>query len=212
MPYQPVPGARGVNMLPAGETDPNILETIQLKDGTTMVRTKKSGWIKALPYAIAAGMAAPHIAGLFAGAAGGAGGGAGSGAAGAAGGAGNMGLGGAAATTAAPSMPWTLAGVAGGGTGITLPPALAAAGGSAAAGGGASILDRAVAGLRDYGALGLAGYNAARSLSQGPTEAEKQLAEIMKLAQGRVQASEPLFNMLNTMAQAQMPKYTRGEE
>jgi hypothetical protein len=204
MPYQPVPGARGVNMLPGGETDPEILETIQLKDGTTMVRTKKSGWVKALPYAIAAGMAGPHIAGLL-----GAGGAAGGGASAAQGGAGVLPSYGAspAMMAAGAGLPSVAAN--------TPSAALGALGGGAAnalTGGGGSLLGKILTGLKDYAGLGLAGVSAARGLTQGPTAAEKQLEEIMNLAKGRVQASEPLFNMLNTMAQAQMPKYTRGEE
>jgi hypothetical protein len=91
----------------------------------------------------------------------------------------------------------------------------AAAGGAGsalggAASGGGSLLGKVLTGLKDYGPLALAGAGAVKGLTQGPPQAEQQLNEILKMAQGRMQASEPLFQALNAMAMSQMPDYTKN--
>lgn len=119
--------------------------------------------------------------------------------------AGAAGLPGGAMYSAAASAP----GAGGIGAGLG-----AAAGvGGAGAAGGSSLLGRILTGLRDYGPLGLAGINAVNQLRPGgpggTTDAERQLNEILGMARGRVEASEPLFQQLNTMARRQLPVYTR---
>jgi hypothetical protein len=86
----------------------------------------------------------------------------------------------------------------------------AGAAGTAAAGG--SALSSVLKGLKDYAPLALAGAGAIKGMTQGPPQAEQQLNEILKLAQGRIQASEPLFQALNHMAMSQMPNYTKGQK
>ena len=109
-----------------------------------------------------------------------------------------------------------------------------AAGGLGAALGGGSLLGKVLTGLKNYLPLGLAGVSAYKGLTQGPTDAENQLNEILGIAKNRVSASEPLFNelnasamgdadrmrsrqaqadpmfeMLSKMTRSQMPRYTR---
>lgn len=105
--------------------------------------------------------------------------------------------------------------------------------GSALAGGG-SMLGKVLTGLKNYLPLGLAGISAFKGLTQGPTDAENRLNDILGIATNRVNASEPLFNelnaaamndagrmrgrlaqadpmfeMLSNMARSQMPRHTR---
>jgi hypothetical protein len=87
----------------------------------------------------------------------------------------------------------------------------AGAAGTAAAAGGSSLLSKILTGIKDYGPTALGVTSAVKGLTDGRPPAEDQLNEILKMATGRVQASEPLFQALNRMASAQLPKYTRGE-
>lgn len=139
------------------------------------------------PAAIGGAIAGPAIAGMFGGGGGG----------GAAAGAGA----GASMNQAIPPAISALGGV-GGGTGMIAP---AAAMNGAAGAGGRSLLNRVLTGVKDYAPLGLAGLSAARGLTQGQTDAEKRLDEILGVAKGRVDASEPLFQALMAMARDQMP-------
>lgn len=205
MPYTPVPGARGVQQRPASEAiaDPNF-EHIVLPDGTIRGRQKAGFWTEALPYLIASGMAAPHLAALIGG---------GTAAAGAGGGQAASGAGGLLPSYGA--SPAIQAAGMGLPSASMMTPAAAMAGGSNGGvlsrilGGGGGLSD-VLKGLRDYGPLALAGLSAGRGLTQGQTDAEKQLNEILNMAKGRITATEPLFNQLNTMATRQMPRYTRG--
>ena len=154
--------------------------------------------------------------------------------------AGAAGLPGGAAYGAAASAPMAagvpaLAGAAGLPGGAAYSAAARApnvAGGSGPAAGNAltSWLTR----LRQYAPLALGGISAYKGLTQGPTDAENQLNEILGIAKNRVSASEPLFNelnasamgdadrmrsrqaqadpmfeMLSKMTRSQMPRYTR---
>lgn len=149
------------------------------------------------PTVIGAAIGGPALVSAFGG-----GGGAAGGAGGASGAtAGNLGLGGAATTTAVPSSVM--------GMGLGPGAYSAAATAPAAYSAGSSLLSRVLTGLRNYGPLGLAGLGAARGLTQGETDAERQLEDIMQMAKGRIDATQPLFNSLNTMATRQMPRYTR---
>ena len=65
--------------------------------------------------------------------------------------------------------------------------------------------------IKKYAPLALAGGSALAGLKQRPTPAEGQLNDILGMAKGRAEASEPLFKALMAMSQAQLPKYTRGE-
>lgn len=99
----------------------------------------------------------------------------------------------------------------GAGAGATAAGATAGAG---AASGGSGLLNSILKGLKDYGpiaGLGLAGANAVRGLTQGPPAANEDLKRILGLAEGRVNATEPLFQALNAMATAQLPKYSKGQ-
>jgi hypothetical protein len=132
------------------------------------------------------------------------------GAGGAAGGASAAGAGG---TLASSSLP--VASLMGGPAAITSGAAGAMGGGAGAAGtaaAGGSALSSVLKGLKDYAPLALAGAGAIKGMTQGPPQAEQQLNEILKLAQGRIQASEPLFQALNHMAMSQMPNYTKGQK
>jgi hypothetical protein len=75
--------------------------------------------------------------------------------------------------------------------------------------GSSAWLDRILTGIKDYGPTALATTGAIKGLTQGPSEAEGQLNEILKMATGRVQASEPLFQSLMKMSTAQLPAYVR---
>ena len=100
--------------------------------------------------------------------------------------------------------------------------------------GGGSALTSWLTRLRQYAPLALGGISAYKGLTQGPTDAENQLNEILGIAKNRVSASEPLFNelnasamgdadrmrsrqaqadpmfeMLSKMTRSQMPRYTR---
>ena len=81
---------------------------------------------------------------------------------------------------------------------------------------GAGILNKALGGsgvLKNIlGAIpsALAGYSAIKNLTQGPPAANEELKRILALAEGRIKQTDPLFQQLNTMAQAQMPTYTKG--
>lgn len=180
------------------------------RTGETRVN-QPDNWIsKYMPYAVVAGMAAPHVAGLF-----GAGGAAGSGV--------SAGVG----TANVPS-------------GLTMPPGvnstpwwqrLLGMGGNAASGGGNGILDRVLGQILP---LGLAGGATIMGLKNNTPPAESQLKGIIDLAQRRSEGAEPLYQALNamamddaglaqrrrasaeplfnsmaTMAKAQMPRYTR---
>jgi hypothetical protein len=76
------------------------------------------------------------------------------------------------------------------------------------AGGGESILRD----ILKWVPTGLAGVNAVRSLTQGAPPAQANLERLLQMAEGRVNQTQPLFDALNAMAQAQMPRYSRGGE
>lgn len=222
MPWQDVPGQRGTRWRPASETlaDPDY-EVIEMPDGTMQARRKAGLFTRLLPYLIGGGMGYGALAnaGVFGSAlAGGGSGASGAGAAGA-GAAGTLPSYGptAAMITAGSGLPSVSAvspaAAMAGGAGI--PAAVASGAGPVAQlaqGGGSSLLSQILTGLRNYGPLALAGTAAARGLTQGRTPAESQVEELLKLAHGRATATEPLFQALNRMTTAQLPKYTRGEQ
>lgn len=91
-------------------------------------------------------------------------------------------------------------------TAMSGPAAIASPGASA---GGSSLLSNVLKGLKDYGPSALAGVGAAKNLLQGPPPASQDLERILALIEGRVNATQPLFDSLNTMTQAQLPAYSR---
>lgn len=65
MAYQVIPNTRGVKQWVGHGTDPNIEDVITLPSGDTMVNTKTSPWVKAMPWLVGAGIAGPHLASLL---------------------------------------------------------------------------------------------------------------------------------------------------
>lgn len=143
------------------------------------------------------------------------------------GGAGAAGAAGAAesgATTAVPSMPWTIpagfdasmgaapAGFLAGAPalGSTEPGVMAGttlgANGVSGLANGSSLLNSI---LTKYVPLGLAGLSAAKSF-QTPS-ANQDLQDIIGTAKSRVQQSEPLFQALNRMAMGGLPNWTKNQ-
>jgi hypothetical protein len=89
-----------------------------------------------------------------------------------------------------------------------VPGAMGGAAGVAA--GGGSILKDILSGVGDWAPTALAGANAVRQLTQGPPAAQQDLERILKLSEGRINQTEPLFQALNAMAQRGMPDYAKG--
>lgn len=86
-------------------------------------------------------------------------------------------------------------------------------GGTAAGVGGAgSAISRFLGdgNLRDLAGLGVAGLGAVNGLRT--PSATASLERMLGLAEQRVTDSKPLFDALNTMAMAGLPKYARGEQ
>ena len=65
MAYQVVPNTRGVKQWTGPGQDPNIEDVYTLPSGDTMVNTKTSPWVKALPWLVGGAMAGPHLASLL---------------------------------------------------------------------------------------------------------------------------------------------------
>lgn len=206
MPYTTIPGTN-VKQRPASEAfaDPDlIIET--LPDGTLQVRRKPGFWTKALPYIIGGGMGYGALAnaGILPGLGGAASGG------GSAASAGPFTTINAAGLPVTPGLAGAGAPIAPGVTGAGI--AGTAAGGAAnvagAVGGGKSLLDQ----ILKYAPLGFAGAAAAKGFMQPRPPAEDQLANILRLAESRATAAQPLFENLLRMTNAQLPKYARGEQ
>lgn len=64
--------------------------------------------------------------------------------------------------------------------------------------------------LRDALGLGIAGASAIKGFSGGNNAGQKGLEDILGIARGRVEASEPLFKALTAMAQSQLPDYAKS--
>jgi hypothetical protein len=79
-------------------------------------------------------------------------------------------------------------------------------GGSALANGG-GLLNK----ILDWAPVGAAAFGAGRQLLQGPPDAQQNLERILKMAEGRVNASQPVFDQLNTFVQSRMPNYVKGQ-
>lgn len=81
--------------------------------------------------------------------------------------------------------------------------------GAGVAGGGSSILQDILNGVGDWGPTVASGIGAARSLSQGTPRAQQDLERILKLAEGRINQTDPLFQALNAMAYRGLPQYAK---
>lgn len=77
-------------------------------------------------------------------------------------------------------------------------------------GGGGGALKTVLENLMKWGPVGLAGLGAVKGLTQGPTPAEQEMAKLLQLSGSRAQATQPLFEALNRMTLAQLPRYARG--
>jgi hypothetical protein len=106
----------------------------------------------------------------------------------------SAGLSGASGASAAGGIGSRIASVAGSGAGSGV-------------GGGSSLLKDI---LGTYVPIGLSGVQAVRGLTQGPPKAQQDIERLLKMAEGRVNQTQPLFDALNAMAMAQMPAYSRG--
>lgn len=76
-------------------------------------------------------------------------------------------------------------------------------------GGDKSAIQSVLENLMKWGPAGLAGLGAIKGLSQGPTPAEDEMAKLLRLSGQRAEASGPLFDALNRMTLAQLPRYAR---
>ena len=126
----------------------------------------------------------------------------------------------AAAATLGPSTPANIAATtAATAAGGPAAPAGIAALGGAGAGVGANIAKNAAnsfldgdktSKIRELLGLGAAGAGLLSGMRTPP--ANKQIEELLGISTDRVKSSEPLFDALQAMSLAQMPKYTRGEQ
>lgn len=206
MPYQDVPGARGVRQRPASEAlaDPDY-EWITMPDGTIQGRRRAGLFTKALPYIVGGAMVAPHLLPLLG--VGGAAGGAGGGSAAAAGGvpnlAGAAGVPGGAMYSAAASAPVGV-GAAAGGAGI-----------------GSRILDwlkqpRNIAGLARAVPLGISalrgGFGSGGNDGASATETAllEEIRTNLGLQRARFQGAQPAFEAAQRMAVGMAPTQYRS--
>lgn len=71
---------------------------------------------------------------------------------------------------------------------------------------GKSLLDQ----ILDWAPVGAAAFGAGKQLLQGPPQAQQDLERILKLAEDRINASQPNFDQLNRFVTSRMPDYVKG--
>lgn len=72
---------------------------------------------------------------------------------------------------------------------------------------GKSLLDQ----ILDWAPVGAAAFGAGKQLLQGPPQAQQDLERILKLAEDRINASQPNFDQLNRFVTSRMPDYVKGQ-